>query len=114
MTRRFEDSWLKLDRAAEQHGALEQEILTFLRDPEKKWLSANVEEDYWKVVRFRKAADPPKRWSILAGELAVTLRSVLDHLVFTLSDEAGGNPDDPRARTQWPIFTNIAEYPKWR
>jgi hypothetical protein len=45
---------------------------------------------------------PPDDWPLLAGEAIQNLRSSLDHMVYAASGERGG--------TQFPIFTDPAEY----
>lgn len=114
MVRRFEDSWLAMHGAGEKLDALQKEVSAFL-EPQGGWVDIDLEEDGWHVARFRRdGPSPPRRWGRAFGEVATDLRSALDYLVYSLSDEAGGRPDEPSARTQWPIFTKAGEYPKWR
>ena len=59
-------------------------------------------------IRARVHQAPPEEWADEVGEIAYSLRSVLDHLVYQLSLAGGGDPD--RVRTQFPIFAKEADY----
>lgn len=113
MTSRFENSRLVLDVARQQLDAFEGEVRTYIGE-QTDWLSLKSESDGWQVARYHRLGGPPAPWTITAGQIAQGFREALDYLVFALSDEGGGNPGDPRAKTQWPIFTKHEDYPKWR
>lgn len=112
MARRFENSWLVLDVARQQLDAFEREVRTYIGE-QTDWLSLKAEGDGWQVARYHRLGDPPAQWTITAGQIAQGFREALDYLVYALSEEGGGNPSDPKAKTQWPIFTDRGAYPKW-
>lgn len=111
--RTFANSRLVLDVARKQLDALDDKIGAFF-DGQADAVSIHYEDEGWNVLRFDGLTDPPVEWTIEFGQIASGIREALDYLVYTLSEEGGGNPADPKAKTQWPIFTERTNYPKWR
>jgi hypothetical protein len=100
---------LKLERAWEHFEALKAEMEPFVVDAyplERRF----DEETGWRTYHLRKTKEPPQRFGVIAGEITNLVRSSLDLLVYQLALIGGGDPG--RTRTQFPIFTDHAEYTK--
>ena len=102
-----------MESATKKLDAVHRKIEPFVQT-KPAGVTIDVQPDGWRVARFRAKTHPPRQWGLEVGEIVNAFRSALDYLVYTLAEEAGGNPGDLRARTQWPIFTQRDEYPKHR
>ncbi|HVX20663.1 MAG TPA: hypothetical protein VHB02_04885 [Acidimicrobiales bacterium] len=95
--------YLKLDRAREHLDALDGEIKTFLDDhPITPVGSFDPATDCW-VFRVGEVEPLPRRWGVIAGDIAHNVRSSLDHLVAQL---VIANGRTPRRQHAFPVYTS--------
>lgn len=86
----------KLKRANECIGNLNSEIDVFLKKPEGGF-GQYGEEAFHKFHEYARAkGTPPKRFSVLAGEVVHHLRSIFDHLIWDISDESFRRSNEAR------------------
>ena len=104
MTTHDEGIQAKLDAARRTLDVLRAEVRTFAQTQRDKVEVIQVGEKSWSPRLTDKFDAPPIKWSILIGEIAYHLRSSLDHLVYKLVCENGGNPTKQNA---FPIVWEI-------
>ena len=99
---------LKLSRAEEHFTNLKVEIEKFLVSRPYSFIMQPDPQPPKFVLCGKIHRDPPIEWSCLVGDFANNARSVLDYLVFQLSDLQP--TDDRRHRLYFPIFDSSDEY----
>lgn len=104
MTTHDEGIQAKLDAARRTLDVLRAEVRTFAQTQRVKVEVIQTGEKSWSPRLTDKFDAPPIKWSILIGEIAYHLRSLLDHLVYKLVCENGGNPTK---QNEFPIVWEI-------
>jgi hypothetical protein len=88
--------WAKLNRADENIGNLNSEIVKLLGEKLYPILKNLDNESFQKAVDDHSSVEVPLRFSILAGEIVHQMRSSLDHLAWLLSSESYRESDGKR------------------
>lgn len=111
MTDLLDDCWGLVERAERQFDDLQGEVTqTFQNDiPE---LVMEDDETGKKVVYFSEEPSLPRSWGIDVGQMVNNARTALDHMVYALAVEGGGDPE--LDKTAFPIFENRDDYWKVR
>jgi hypothetical protein len=112
MTHLLDDCWLLVDRAQRQFDALRLEVIQFFEDNPADLVVEDDPNTGEKVVYFAQEPVLPRDWGLDVGQLVNNARTALDHLVYALAIEGGGNPEE--AKTAFPIFEDRDEYWKVR
>ena len=101
---------LKVARASEHVGNLEQELRAFL-DSEPYKVEAKHDPATRKLVYYVTSAEAtPDRLSLIAGDAIQNLMSALDHLAYQIvCSDTGDNPPNPNW-IYFPIADNAAKY----
>ena len=92
----------KLNRADENIGNLNREIVSFFNDGPYPVLPDKDDGLFQEAVDYHSSRIIPQRFSVLAGEIIHHLRSCLDHLAWILSNEEK-RVRDPQG-IEFPIF----------
>jgi hypothetical protein len=101
------DIYLRLDRADEQLKNVTEAIQTILNDKPYKVVGQFYPKTGKYVIRGYVTTPPPKRLSLLAAEVAHSLRSSLDNLAQLLAMRYGRAIPDG---TGFPIFLSPDAY----
>jgi hypothetical protein len=104
----LEDCWALMKRALRQFDALNQEVAIFLQDQASRLIVEDDPQTGKKTVYVADEPSLPRDWGIDLGQLTNNARTALDHLVYALAIEAGGQPS--KDRTMFPIFTSRDAY----
>jgi hypothetical protein len=75
----------KLKRSHEHIGNLEVEVKRFFEKSDYPILPQDNNELLLKAIEYHRTREIPLRFSVLAGEIAHHLRSILDHIVWVFS-----------------------------
>lgn len=94
----------KLESARDKLEELRAEVRTFAEAQRNKVQVIQIEEKSWSPRLTENFDTPLTKWSILTGEIVHHLRSALDHLVYRLVSENGG---EPTTQNQFPIVWDI-------
>jgi hypothetical protein len=103
----LEDIYLRLDRADEQLQGVTEAIQRFLDDKPYEIVGQFYPKTGNYVLRGFVHTPPPKKFSLLAAEVAHALRSSLDNLAQILAKRNSGTPPEG---TGFPIFLNPDGY----
>ena len=96
----LDDARMLATRAKDQIAALSESVRDYLlAHPTPIELATEGTE---AVVRVAEPPGYPQEWAAHLGEACGNARAALDHLVYALAFDAGGDPDE--SRTQFPIF----------
>jgi hypothetical protein len=104
---RLEGCLLKFGRSYQQFQALDGQIAHFLKGKPYtvvREFDPNTREATYRL-RIRERC--PLVWSVMIGEIVYNLRSALDHALWQLVIEDGGQPTDHNG---FPIFLDPAKY----
>jgi hypothetical protein len=105
----LEDAWLKISRAKEHFDALHREVREFFEA--NPCVIATEFDAQTGEQRFSVPAVAfPKKWALGVGDACGNARAALDHMVYALATEGGGQPE--QERTAFPIFESKDDY--WR
>ncbi len=94
----------KLDTARSKLEEFRDEVRTFAETQRNKVQVIQVGEKSWSLQLTENFDAPLIKWSILTGEIVLHLRSALDHLVYKLVCENGG---EPTTQNKFPIVWEI-------
>lgn len=108
MSHPLDDAYEKVAGAAEHFDALRLKIIEFEQANREPLLPVIDPQTGEHVVHIGEAPVLPREWRRMVGDIAHNLRSALDHLVYELSAECGGDPE--RARTAFPISDDRCNY----
>lgn len=101
--------WAKIERAKENIKKLDAETETLLRSPKSPYrVVGQLKLEDRKYVYTAFGPPVPLRFSVLAGEIAHHLRSVLDHLVYALVID-----EDrvlPSKNHQFPVCETVGQF----
>lgn len=89
MAEALDDAWAKVDRAGEHIEALKAEVRRFSNGRPYS-VTGNADVDSGEYVLRIKPEEPPKRVSVLIGDVLGNLRPSLDYLVGALAVLNGG------------------------
>ncbi|HMF76599.1 MAG TPA: hypothetical protein VK604_13145, partial [Bryobacteraceae bacterium] len=113
MDRSNPTSWqLKIERAKEHFGALETEVMAWLKTNPMAMTKEKDAEGRHHTV-FAEIVNPPplNRWSLISGDCIHNLRSALDSLIYGIAiHETGLNPPEDEAKLQFPIFSDADKF----
>jgi len=112
MTHLLDDCWLLARRAEKQFDGLRAEIIDFF---DRDVVDLVIDDDAQtgeKTIYFPQEPRPPREWGADVGQLINNARTALDHLVYALAIEGGGEPQADK--TAFPIFEDRDEYLKVR
>lgn len=112
MAHLLDDCWLILGRAEKQFDALHAEIVEFFKTNAPVLTVEPDDETGEQVVQFAQEPVLPREWGFDLGQSMNNARIALDHLVYALAVEGGGQPE--RDKTAFPIFESRDEYWKIR
>ena len=96
----------KLDSARSKLEEFRAEVRTVTETQRNKVQVIQIGEKSWSPRLTENFDAPLIKWSILTGEIVLHLRSALDHLVYRLVCENGG---EPTTQNKFPIVWDIDE-----
>lgn len=74
---------------------------------DKVWVHYDPKTGTLQVETY--IAQPPRRWTLLLGDVIHNLRSCLDHVAHSLAVQNGAKPREAK-RTQFPIYESEHQY----
>src|SRR5579884_4057403 len=84
----FAGIWVRLQRAEENIVNLEHEIYRFFQECKYPVMPDPKDQRWEEAIKYQTTLPIPKRFSVLAGEVAHHLRSCLDHIVWIFSNDS--------------------------
>jgi hypothetical protein len=112
MTDLLDDCWALVERAEGQFDDLQAEVIKTFKENLPELVMEDDPEAGEKIVYFAEEPYLPRSWGIDVGQMVNNARTALDHLIYALAVEAGGNPE--LDKTAFPIFQDRDEYWKTR
>jgi len=99
----FGNAKLKAEWAKRHLDTLQNEIYKFYGPNGRRIIRKNDLENARHIIRLE--VDPPIEIALLAGDFVHNLRSVLDHIIFSLAIIGTGKLPTNRG-LQWPVLEN--------
>ncbi len=107
MADRFAGARLKLARAEEHFGALNEDHERFKARNPYRALRETDGKDHHFLWRVKVVEEPPfERWGAMAGDCVHCLRSALDHVAYTLVN----TPNFKTEKTSFPILDDKTKW----
>jgi hypothetical protein len=106
----LESPRLKLARADEHLGVLDEELGVFFKSYTNRQLLEHTLDGPWHVVLVNppiKELPPPQRLSLICGDAIQNTRAALDHLIWQLVLLEGNQPD---RWNSFPIYTERKKF----
>lgn len=102
----FEDAVLRLERAAKQIKAFEQDVSTFLDANPSTFEIKQDRQTGVFTISLVVTEQPPAEWRVVLQEIIGNMRSPFDYVVVALADANGGHNN----RTAFPIYDKRKAY----